>query len=110
MDGLRVTDTNSSNDTKGRAFGLEGNDYVYVIVGFVVALGLYLLMTALFSAGKLAALLLVMPFLLVPLAWVFLLRRNKPEGYAEDWLDHHLAGEGWSFVSQVQPQPPRGRP
>ena len=36
MSELRITDTNSVNDTKGRAFGLQGNDFIYVLVAFVV--------------------------------------------------------------------------
>lgn len=103
MDGLRITDTNSSNDSKGRAFGLEGNDFIYVLVAFVVSLGLYLLLTVAVHSGKLVSLAFVSPFLLVPLGWVLLLRHNKPEGYAEDWFDEKFNGEGWSFVAQVQP-------
>ena len=42
MNELRITSTNSANDSKGRAFGLEGNDFIYVLVAFVIALGLYI--------------------------------------------------------------------
>ena len=103
MDGLRITDSNSANDSRGRAFGLEGNDFVYVLIAFVVALGLYLLLTVLLKCGKLASLAFVLPFLLAPLAWVVLLRHNKPGGYAEDWFDQKFNGEGWSFVARGQP-------
>jgi len=103
MDSLRITDTNSANDSKGRAFGLEGNDFIYVLVAFVAALGLYLLLTALLRFGKLDSLAFVLPVFLVPLCWVLFLRHNKPEGYAEDWFDDKFNGEGWSFVAQTQP-------
>ncbi len=109
MSELRITDTNSANDSKGRAFGLEGNDFIYVIVAFVVALGLYLLLSVLLGVGKLAALAVALPFLLGPLAWVLLLRHNKPEGYARDWFDQKFNGEGWSFVVQTQPAPHQRR-
>jgi len=105
MSELRITDTNSANDSKGRAFGLEGNDFIYVLVAFVTSLGLYILLTAIFGIGKIAALALVLPFLLGPVAWVLLLRHNKPEGYAKDWFDQKFNGEGWSFVVQTQPAP-----
>jgi len=105
MSELRITDTNSANDSKGRAFGLEGNDFMYVLVAFVTSLGLYILFTALFGIGKIAALALVLPFLLGPLAWVLLLRHNKPEGFAKDWFDQKFNGEGWSFAAQSQPAP-----
>ena len=106
MNGLRITDTNSANDSKGRAFGLEGNDFVYVIVGFVVALGLYLLLSVLFGCGQLLALALVLPFALGPLAWILLLKHNRPEGFAADWCDQTFNGGGWSLVAHAQPRSP----
>jgi hypothetical protein len=110
MSELRITETNSANDSKGRAFWLEGNDFIYVLVALVAALGLYLLLSVLFGVGKIAALFLVAPILLGPLGWVLFLRRNKPEGYAEDWVDQQFNGEGWSFVAQAQPASPTDRP
>jgi hypothetical protein len=107
MSELRITDTNSANDSKGRAFGLEGNDFIYVLVAFVVSLGLYLLVNVLLGAGKIAALVVALPFLAGPLGWVLFLRHNKPEGYAEDWFDQRFNGEGWSFVTRAQPPSPR---
>ncbi len=100
---LRITDTNSANDSKGRAFGLEGNDFLYVLVAFVVAMGLYLISTALLRVPTLGALLLAAPFFVVPAAWVLLLRHNKPAGYAEDWFEHLVNREGWSFAPAAQP-------
>lgn len=107
MSELRITDTNSVNDSKGRAFGLEGNDFIYVLVAFVVALGLYLLLNVLLGFGKLSALVIALPFLFGPLGWVLFLRHNKPDGYAEDWFDQKFNGEGWAFVPQTQPSSPR---
>lgn len=103
MDGLRVTDTNSANDSKGRAFGLEGNDFIYVIGGIVLALGLYLLVSVLFGCGKLASLVLTLPFALGPAAWILLFKHNRPEGYAEDWFEHAISRDGWSCATNFQP-------
>ena len=108
MNELRITDTNSANDSKGRAFGLEGNDFIYVLVGLVAALGLYLLLNGLLHFRLVVALVLALPLLLVPLAWVLLLRHNKPAGYAEDWFDQRVNGEGWSFALRTQPMPAMG--
>jgi hypothetical protein len=105
MDGLRITDTNSANDSKGRAFGMEGNDFIYVLIGGVVALGLYLLLAIMFGVGKIVALVLVLPFLLGPLGWVVFLRHNKPEGYAEDWFDQTFSGAGFTLAPHMQPAP-----
>jgi hypothetical protein len=105
MSELRITDTNSTNDSKGRAFGLEGNDFIYVLVAFVVAFGLYLLLTVVLHAAMLPAACLTLPILGITLGWVVLLRHNKPAGYAEDWFDHLVNREGWSFARGAQPDP-----
>lgn len=102
MNELRITDTNSVNDSKGRAFGLEGNDFLYVIGGIVGALACFLLLHVLFGAGAMTALLFAAPILLLPTAWVLLLRHNKPEGYAEDLFDHLVNREGWTYAPGTQ--------
>lgn len=106
MSELRVTDTNSANDSKGRAFGLEGNDFIYVLVAFVAALGFYLVLCLLLHTSMVIALVMALPVLLGPAAWVLLLRYNKPEGYAGDWIDQWVNGEGWAFAPRTQPVPP----
>lgn len=100
---LRITDTNSVNDSKGRAFGLEGNDFLYVIGGIVGALGCFLLMHVLLGVGAMTAVFFALPLLVAPLAWVLLLRHNKPEGYAEDLFDDLVNREGWTFAPRMQP-------
>ena len=107
MSDLRITDTNSTNDSKGRAFGLEGNDFIYVLVAFVVALGLYLLLTVLLGVGKVAGLVVALPFLLGPLFWILGLKHNRPEGHAEDWLDHTFGAGGWSCAAHAPLKLPR---
>lgn len=99
---LRVTDTNSANDNRGRAFGLEGNDFVYVLVAFVAALGLYAVCTTVLRVPPLGAIVLSLPIFAAPTAWVLLLRHNKPRGYAEDWFEHLVNREGWSYAPHSQ--------
>jgi hypothetical protein len=106
MSALRITDTNSTNDSKGRAFGLEGNDFMYVLVAAVAALALYLVLTAMLHISLAGALVFALPVLLGPLGWVLLLRHNKPAGYAEDFFDELVNREGWSFAARVQPARP----
>lgn len=103
MSELRITDTNSTNDSKGSAFGLEGNDFMYVLVAFVAALALYLVLTAMLHVSLIGGLLLALPVAVLPLAWVLLLRHNKPAGYAEDLFDELVNREGWSFAPRAQP-------
>lgn len=110
MSELRITDTNSANDSKGRAFGLEGNDFVYVLVALVAALGLYLVFAYVLRTGMAVALLFSVPIPVVVGAWVLLLRHNKPDGFAEDVFDDLVNGEGWSLVNQAYSRPPGKEP
>lgn len=103
MSELRVTDTNSASDARGRAFGLEGNDALYIVGAVVGALGLYLVLYALLRLSMGVALFFALPILLGPLAWVLLLRHHKPDGYAEDLFDDLVNGEGWSLAPRAQP-------
>lgn len=110
MNELRITDTNSANDSRGRAFGLEGNDFIYVLAAFVVTLALYLVFAFMFQAGIIAALAFSLPVFLGVSAWVLLFRHNRPDGYAEDWFDDLVNGEGWSLAIRTQPLPPGKEP
>lgn len=107
MSELRITDTNSANDSRGRAFGLEGNDFIYVLVAFVVALALYLVFAFVLRVGMGLALLFSAPVFVATAAWVLLFRHNKPEGYAEDFFDDLVNGEGWSPAPQANPVRPK---
>jgi hypothetical protein len=109
MNALRITDTNSSNDSRGRAFGLEGNDFVYVLLAFVGSLGFYLALSLVLRIQTLIALVMALPILVGPLAWVLLLRRNRPDGFAEDWFEQRANGEGFSFAARTQPRPLPGK-
>lgn len=110
MSELRITDTNSANDSRGRAFGLEGNDFIYVLIAFIVALALYLVFSFVLRVGMAVALLFSVPVFLATAAWVLLFRHNKPDGYAEDFFDDLVNGEGWSLMAQSQPVRPRKEP
>ncbi|MEO7700682.1 MAG: hypothetical protein ABIZ04_15780 [Opitutus sp.] len=105
MNELRITDTNSVNDSKGRALGLEGNDFLFVVGGLVGAIAVFLLAYAMFGTSCLAASVLAAPVFVLPTGWVFLLRRNRPDGYAEDLFDQIVNREGWSFATSAQPKP-----
>jgi hypothetical protein len=101
----RITDTNSVNDSKGRALGLDGNDFLYVVVGIVAGIGMFLALYSMGAVSLLASAFISACIVAVPTAWVLLFRRNKPEGYAEDFFDDLLNREGWSFVPGNQPSP-----
>lgn len=103
MSELRFTDTNSANDSKGRALGLEGNDFYYVVGGVIGALAIYLVLVGVLHVRVAIGLMFSVPVLVGPIVWVLLLRHNKPEGYTEDLFDQLVNGEGWSYAPRAQP-------
>jgi hypothetical protein len=80
---LRRNSTNSSDDSKGHSLGLEGDQFLYLIVAIV--LGIVILLAGMksgMSPGS-AILLAIIP---IPLAVIYLLtfKINKPAGYQAD--------------------------
>ncbi len=92
---LRLTDTNSADDSKGRTWGLDGSLFWFVLVGvfaFVVIL-LFLFSTmhvAFWTAFGVASVPLAMS-----LVYVFGFRQGKPPGYDADLLDYWMNGSGF---------------
>ncbi len=99
---LRYTDTNAADDSAGRAFGLEGDLYLPLVIALVVAIGLTGLLglglrTSWVFAGTAGAL----PLAAVA-AWVFLLRHGKPSGYDRDRIDELMRGRDFTRVPHEQ--------
>lgn len=92
MSDLRHTDTNAADDSSGRAFGLDGNLYLPVVLALLGGLGLFALLTIALHANPLASGLLVALPLGAVLGWAVFLRQGKPAGYDRDWLDQWLGG------------------
>lgn len=92
MTELRYTDTNAADDSAGRAFGLEGNLYLPVVLAIVAAIGLFALLAFGFHAGYLVAGLLSTPPLAAVLAWAFWLKHGRPAGYDRDRLEDLFGG------------------
>lgn len=103
---LRLTETNSADDSSGRTWGLEGNLFWHVTGGvFAAVITLLLCFSALrWSLGASAAL-AAMP-LTLSLLYVFGLRQGKPPGYDRDLLDGWLHGAGFSPDPTAQPEHP----
>lgn len=93
---LRRTDTNAADDSRGRAFGLEGDLYLPVVAALLGSLGLFALFGLGFGVGwPLAAGLAAGPLALT-LAWAFGLRHGRPPGYDRDWMEQRLgSGDFW---------------
>ena len=89
---LRFTDTNAADDSAGRAFGLEGDLYLPVVIAVVAAVGLFALSNlALHVSLGLAGGIAATP-LAATLGWVVLLKHGKPAGYDRDKVEDVFSG------------------
>lgn len=103
---LRLTETNSADDSAGRTWGLEGNLFWHVVAGvFISVLTLLLCFSALHWSFGSSALLAAVP-LTLSLTYVFGFRQGKPRGYDRDLLDGWLNGTGIVPDPQRQPEHP----
>jgi type IV secretion system protein TrbE len=92
MNTLRYTDTNSGDDSQGRAFGLEGNLYLVVVAAVVAAVALFAVLVFLVGLGMpVAAMGAAVPVALT-LSWVVVLKHGKPRGYDRDVVNQALGG------------------
>lgn len=92
MSELHFTETNAANDSSGRAFGLDGNLYLPVLITVVGSLAGYSLLVWLIGLFLIVAGAITALPLLVVLGWVIVLRRGKPAGYDRDLLEHFWHG------------------
>jgi hypothetical protein len=97
---LRYTETNAADDSSGRAFGLEGDLYMPLVVGLVASIGLVGMLVLIGNVSlPLAALVGGIP-LGVTVGWIIGLRRGRPAGFDRDWLEHVLGVGSFSRGSQ----------
>ncbi len=106
MEQLERTRTNAATDSKGQAFGLSGNLFLYPVIGVVAALSVATICFGVFRLGLLVSVIASLPFLILPIIYVTTLRNNKPKGYDRDWFDN-LSSPAFSFVKANQPTNPR---
>lgn len=98
METLRHTETNAADDSSGRAFGLDGNLYLPVLLALVAALGLFsILVLVLGVPHTVAALVTGAPFAVV-VAWAIFLKQGRPAGYDRDIVEYWLIGGNFTRV------------
>lgn len=103
---LRLTETNSADDSAGRTWGLEGNLFWHVVGGvFIAVLTLLLCFSVMRWSFKASAVLAAVP-LTLSFIYVFGFRQGKPPGYDRDLLDGWLHGAGFSPDPYTQPEHP----
>lgn len=99
---LRRTETNAADDSRGQAFGLEGNLYLVIVIAVVVALALLALFGLVWRTGwGIAAVLASLPVGIV-LFWALFLRKGRPPGYDRDWIAQRLGGGDFTRERNAQ--------
>jgi hypothetical protein len=101
---LRLTDTNSSNDSSGRTWGLDGSLFWIVLGGAAASVGLLLFLFSAMHWEFLPALVAAAVPTAVALLYVFGFRQGKPPGYDLDLLDTLLHGR--AFAPDTQSRSP----
>ena len=97
------TETNSSDESKGRTYGLDGDLFVVAVVTLFVAITAFTLLFTIFAWGRFPAFIVVgLPAGLV-YAWVFGLKQGRPAGYDLDWFEQLTMGTSWGYNPQHQP-------
>ena len=99
---LRLTDTNSASDSKGRTWGLEGNLFWYVVGGLAAGITIFFVLVVVVKAGLLASFSVAAVPVLLCLAYVFGLRQGKPPGYDRDCFEFWLGGPGFGPEARSQ--------
>lgn len=105
MNSLRFTETNSSDDSKGKTWGLEGNLFWFVIGGVFAAVMTLLIVFAVLKWSFFFAVGLALFPMILSLVYVFGFRQGKPPGYDRDFIDNLFHGPAFS-PALLDKQPP----
>lgn len=104
---LWTSRTNSADDSRGLAFGLEGDLFIPVVIG--AAAGAMLFSTLIMMTRYDMLTIGVWSFLpcAVSIAYVMLFRHGKPKHYDMDLFEESVTGgDGWQRL-EYQPKHPR---
>ena len=104
---LRLTETNSADDSQGRTWGLDGNLFWYVVGGGFASVVILLLLFSVMRMSLTSSLLIAAPPFVLALTYVFGLRQGRPPGYDVDLLDNWINGSGFALNPLTQPRHPR---
>ena len=107
---LRLTETNSADDSKGRTWGLEGNLFWYMTGGCFASVMTLLITFSVAKVSFLVSLVIAAIPLFLTLAYVYGFRQGKPPGYDTDCLDCWVKGAGFGpAASRQHAHPLKGR-
>jgi hypothetical protein len=100
---LRLTDTNSADDSKGRTWGLDGNLFWYVLTGAFAFVATSLFLFSAVQAPFWPSFSMASLPLALSLAYVFGFRQGKPPAYDLDIIDHWVNGSGFGPRPRLHP-------
>ena len=93
---LRLTETNSADDSKGRTWGLEGGLFWWLIGGIGAGITLFFVLLVMLGKSFLTSFLVALVPVVLCLAYIFALRQGKPPGYDRDIFEYLTTGRGFS--------------
>jgi fatty acid desaturase len=100
---LTSTETNSSDESKGRTYGLDGDLFAVAVITLFAALTIFTLLFTIYGWRWFSALIVVgLPAGLV-YGWIFGLKQGRPTGYDLDWFEQLTMGTSWGYNPQNQP-------
>jgi hypothetical protein len=99
---LRFTETNSSDDSKGKTWGLDGDLFWFIAGGAFAAVAILLVCFSALGMSFVGSVVLAAVPLVLCAIYVFVFRQGKPAGYDVDCLDYWVNGSGFSSASQKQ--------
>ena len=102
MTELRHIETNAADDSSGRAFGLDGNLYLPILIAVLGALALFAVLGVLFHVPYVLAAAVTGAPLAMVVAWVLLLKQGKPRGYDRDVIEQWLGGGNFTRLGSDQ--------
>lgn len=103
---LIITDTNSNDDSSGKAFGLSGNNYLYLLGTLMGSIILFMIFYHHYELGVLISLSFSFPLFVLGIVVLLLLVEGKPKGYALDFLENLLSSGNWSLEKKIDIQHP----
>ncbi|MBU6411205.1 MAG: hypothetical protein KGR98_12535 [Verrucomicrobia bacterium] len=103
--GIRFTDTNSADDSKGRTWGLDGNLFWHLIGGAFTSVIIMLLLFSACRASFAASAAIAAVPLALTLIYIFGFRQGKPPRYDLDCLEYWLFGKGFSPEAKPESRP-----
>ncbi len=102
---LRFTETNSSDDSAGKTWGLEGDLFWYLVGGSFTSVLTLLLLFSVWRWSLMAALIPAAAPISLTLIYILAFRQGRPSGYDTDLFELWLKGPGFGPAQPIPPSP-----